>query len=136
MQVSKKRMIAISIVVAIVTPLLVGVYFGKGDVPAISMFVYSALGLAGGLFCFYKASQVKFEDRLMATIETDDMVVKYKDDAETKQRVFDAVVAFFKNQKSFSGESLYQQDSVFEHVPELLADIADDILEFDVTWKE
>jgi len=72
----------------------------------------------------------------MKTIETKDCIVKYKDDKATKQAVFDKVVGFFLEHESFSGESIMQADDPRIEAPVLLSAIADDILCFDVTWKD
>lgn len=72
----------------------------------------------------------------MATFETPDMVVTFKDDEATKQAVFDRVMAYFKEHEMFSGESIHQCDATIIDAPSVLSDIADDIIQFDVVWKE
>ncbi len=72
----------------------------------------------------------------MSTFETPDAVVTFKDDEATKQAVFDRVMAFFKEHESFCGESICQCDGPIIDAPNVLADIADDILCFKVEWKE
>lgn len=71
----------------------------------------------------------------MNHFDSDEYVVAYQDDERTKQAVFDRIVAFYKEHKSFSGESVMQMDGPQLAAPELLADIVDDILQMSVTWK-
>lgn len=72
----------------------------------------------------------------MATFETPDMVVTFKDDEVTKQAVFDRVMSFFKEHEMFNGECIHQCDATIIDAPSVLSDIADDIIRFDVVWKE
>jgi predicted HicB family RNase H-like nuclease len=69
-------------------------------------------------------------------IETENLVVEYKDDAATKNAVFDAVINYFKEQEAFHGEVIMQSDNCIIDAPEVFAKIADNILKFKVECKE
>jgi len=73
-------------------------------------------------------SKVVFED--------DEIVVRYNDTPELRQKVFDMILGWFKDQGLFTGESVMQCDAVFESGPDLLADMADDVFGFDIEDKE
>ena len=72
----------------------------------------------------------------MAEIQTKDCTATYRDDEETKQAVFEKVIGFFAEYQSFSGESVMQNDDTQINAPALLAEIADEILHFNVEWKD
>lgn len=72
----------------------------------------------------------------MRKIETDDCVVKFDDNREVRDKVFEAVVKFFVEHEVFCGESIMQCDAPQIDGPELLSEIADDIIKFDVEYKE
>ena len=67
--------------------------------------------------------------------ETKDYVVEYPDDIETQKEIFNRVIQFFIGHESFCGESIVQSDGCLIDGPELLAEIADDILKFKVDYK-
>lgn len=69
-------------------------------------------------------------------IETSDQIVTYKDDQATKDALFVRVMRFFEETELFSGESLCQSDAMYISAPDLLSDIADDILQFETEEKE
>lgn len=68
--------------------------------------------------------------------ETDDWIVECKDDPATKEAVFNAVIQFFKDHQMFSGESIMQSDNPQIEAPILMSNIADDILKFNVKYKD
>lgn len=68
--------------------------------------------------------------------QTDWATVEYKSDQETKDALFDAVIAFFKEHQSFTGESIMQSDGPQIDAPVLLSNLADDILKFEVTYND
>ena len=72
----------------------------------------------------------------MATIETDELIAEYNDDEAAKQAVFDRVLAYFKEFESFHGESIHQSDNPIIYAPNVMSDIADNILKFKVTYKD
>lgn len=72
----------------------------------------------------------------MPTIDQAFLRVTYSDDDATKQAVFDRVIAYFKKHDAYSGSSVMQLDMAFCAAPSVLADIADNIIKFDVEYKE
>ena len=71
----------------------------------------------------------------MKTIETDDMIVHYHDSDEIKNAVFNSIIAFFLSMEAFSGESIMQSDAPQLEAPSVMADIADEIIKFDIEYK-
>lgn len=69
----------------------------------------------------------------MPTRRKDDCVVQYKDDKQTRDAVFNAVLEFFFKHKSFSGESIMQMDNPQIDAPVVLSEIADNIMGFE--WE-
>ena len=69
-------------------------------------------------------------------LEPDDCIVTYNDDEKTRKAVFDAVIKLFVEHTSFDGESIIQSDWASIDGPEFLADLADDILKFDVKYED
>lgn len=72
----------------------------------------------------------------MPTIDQEFMRVTYLDDEATKQAVFDRVMAYFTKHQAFDGESIHQRDSTTIDAPCVLAYIADNIIRFQVEYKE
>ena len=72
----------------------------------------------------------------MPIIETDDVIAKYSDSDQIKQAVFDRVLQYFKDFEAFQGETIHQSDDPIIYAPNVLSDIADDILKFKVTYKD
>lgn len=72
----------------------------------------------------------------MPTIDQAFLRVTYSDDDATKQAVFDRVIAYFKKHDAYSGETIFQMDNPIFNAPSVLADIADNIIKFDVEYKE
>ena len=62
--------------------------------------------------------------------------ISYEDTDEIKQQVFDAVVEFCKKYDAFCGETICQCDTPSLEAPNLLANIVDDIIKFNVVWKD
>lgn len=71
----------------------------------------------------------------MKKIETSDFICKYDDSESVKNAVFERVMEFFKTHESFHGEQIMQSDSPLIDAPNVLADIADNIIKFNVEWK-
>jgi hypothetical protein len=71
----------------------------------------------------------------MSQTETEDFIVKYKDDPATKEAVFEMVVKFFIEHEVFSGDSIMQCDAPQIDGPELLCELAERI-GFDAKVKE
>ena len=72
----------------------------------------------------------------MNKIETNDFIAEYPDDNKIKQAIFDRIIKYFKTCEAFQGESIYQNDDAQIDAIEVMSDIADDILKFNVKWKE
>jgi hypothetical protein len=71
----------------------------------------------------------------MKTIETEDFIVRYRDDTKTQEAIFKMVVAWFLKQEVFTSESIMQCDAPQLEGPEFLGELADRI-RFDVEIKE
>ena len=71
----------------------------------------------------------------MKKIETGDFVCEYDDSESIKNAVFERVVEFFYTHEAFSGEQIIQSDSPTIDAPNVLADIANNIIKFTVEWK-
>jgi hypothetical protein len=65
-----------------------------------------------------------------------ELIVSYEETPELKDKVFERVMQFFKTTEHFSGESIMQSDDAYEKAPEVLSDIADNIIKFNTTWRE
>lgn len=66
----------------------------------------------------------------MPSYETDDFVVEWKDDEETRNEVFNKLVGWYVKMESFNGESICQMDA-----PNILAELADEVFKFKTEWK-
>lgn len=73
---------------------------------------------------------------MKSEIETDHLIVSYKDDEEVREKVFKRVLGYFKENEIFSGEAIHQDDNAIISAPNVLSDIADDILMFNVVDKD
>ena len=69
-------------------------------------------------------------------IEFDDFTIEYDDSYDTKCKVFDRLIEFFIKHEAFNSECICQSDGLQIDVVALLSEIADNILTFDVDWKE
>lgn len=69
-------------------------------------------------------------------IKTEDYTVEYSDSEETKQKVFDTVINFFKEHKSFCGECIAQSDAPQIASTEFLCTLADDVICFKQTFND
>lgn len=67
-------------------------------------------------------------------LEFKDYSVSYKDDPETKDKVFNALLAWYKEQEVFHGESLMQCDEPVIAAPEILCDLID-VIDFKINKK-
>jgi len=64
--------------------------------------------------------------------ETEDCIVRFSDSKEVRNKVFDAVITWCFEYELFSGECIHQCDSGQIEAPDLLSNIVDDIIKFDV----
>lgn len=62
----------------------------------------------------------------------DNIVVTGDNSEEAKEKVFQAVMAYFIKHKSFWGESIAQSDNTIIDAPDVMCDIADNIIKFKV----
>lgn len=65
-----------------------------------------------------------------------DSSVVFKDNQKIRDAVFIALIDWYFKHQSFSGEEIIQCDGPLIDAPNVLADIADDIIKFDVRWDE
>lgn len=63
-------------------------------------------------------------------------VVEFRDDPEIQARVFEQLIAWFRENDIWSGESLCQCDRGNIGAPEVLSEILDETLRPKVTYKE
>lgn len=54
--------------------------------------------------------------------------------AQSRQRVFDKVVEYFRDHNKFDGEACFQSDNIHESAACFLSDMADEL--FTVSYKE
>ena len=69
-------------------------------------------------------------------IQKPDYTLTYKNDEETRNKVFNRVIKYFLENESYSGESIYQMDQPQIDAIELVANLADEIIKFKHKWKE
>lgn len=72
----------------------------------------------------------------LVTIEESDRTITFEDTPEVRNAVFERVLAYYKKHGVFHGESIHQMDNPIIDAPSVLSDIADDIIKFDVTYKD
>ncbi len=65
-----------------------------------------------------------------------DCKVSFSDDQEVRDKVFYRLIDWYLGHESFSGESIMQCDIPMVDAPNILADIVDKIIKFDVKWDE
>lgn len=66
-----------------------------------------------------------------------DETVSYEDSPEMHKKVFDHLIEnYFKKHGSYCGESIMQSDDPQIYAPELLSEIADDIIKFEVDYGD
>lgn len=68
-------------------------------------------------------------------IITDEFELELDDSPEARDDVFNAVLNFFIEHQSFSGETIVQNDIIQIEAPEFLAKLAE-IFQFEVKWKD
>lgn len=69
------------------------------------------------------------------TVETDEYTLTYDAGPEIQNQLYTKMLGFYKRHHAFSGESVMQCDGPQLEAPELLAEIAEEIFNFDVEWK-
>lgn len=63
------------------------------------------------------------------TIQKDGYRVLYQDTPEIREKVFARVMQYFKEHDTYTGEGIHQTDNCIIDAPNVMSDIADDILE-------
>jgi len=71
----------------------------------------------------------------METIKLDDYSVEFNDDPEVRDAVFIRVMQYFANCETFSGEAIMQCDDSIISAPDVMGDIADNIIKFKTIWE-
>lgn len=69
-------------------------------------------------------------------IETEHLIASYTDNEDVREKIFKRVLDYFKENEIFSGEAIHQDDNAIISAPNVLSDIADDILMFNVADKD
>ena len=69
-------------------------------------------------------------------IDDEDYKVEFDDTPELRDKVFEKVLQFFKDHDSYIGECIMQNDDPIINAPNYFAEIADDIIKFEVNYKE
>ncbi len=68
----------------------------------------------------------------MRTRKMESGTATYHDSQEVKNAVFEKIISWLIKYEISSGMSIMQGDDAYMSAPELLAEIVDDILEFDI----
>ena len=68
-------------------------------------------------------------------IELDTCYVEYEDSQEVRDKVFERVMKYFKENNAYIGEVIHQDDDCIIEAPSVLSDIADDIMCFKYTYE-
>lgn len=68
----------------------------------------------------------------MRTIETKYAKITFEDTEEIKNAVFEALIAWYKNVEHFEGETIFQSDEGQLGAVEIVSDIADEIIKFNI----
>lgn len=71
----------------------------------------------------------------MTTIEHEDSIIQYDETPELKEKVYQAVLEYYKKHQSYAGEVIMQSDDCQIDAPSVLAEIADEIFKFKWTSK-
>lgn len=73
---------------------------------------------------------------MQRVLETEDFRVKFEETAELKEQVFERVLAFLTKHEAFYGESLMQSDGPQIEAPDFLAELVDEVFQFDAEFKD
>ena len=63
-------------------------------------------------------------------------IVTYNDTQEIRDAVFERVMKYFIEHEAFFGESIHQSDGPIIDAPNVMSDIADDIIKFKFQSEE
>lgn len=71
------------------------------------------------------------------THDVNGLIIEINDDVETRNLLYDKLLEFFlQNSAACSGEGLYQSDSAQVNSLEIIAEIADNILEIETKYED
>lgn len=73
---------------------------------------------------------------LMKTRKIDGGTATYNEDPSVKDAVFEKIIVWFIEHHVSLGESLLQNDYCIMEAPELLAELLDDVIEFDIVFED
>lgn len=68
-------------------------------------------------------------------VKDEDLKVSFDDTPELRDAVFEKVISFFEKHESFHGEAIMQSDDPQIYAPQLMADLADDIIKFELKYE-
>lgn len=63
-------------------------------------------------------------------------LVSWKNDQETKNKVFEKLIDWYFEMKAFCGDSIMQNDKPQIQAPQFLSYLADDVIEFNEKWYD
>ena len=66
----------------------------------------------------------------IAIIQHEDFAIEFHETPELKEKVYQAVLDYYKKHQAYAGEVIMQDDNCIINAPEVLANIADDIFKF------
>ena len=82
------------------------------------------------------AQAVQSNEPAPGRIETPEFVAEFQQDAATKEAVFNRVLQYYETHEAFAGEAINQSDDPIIDAPRVMTDIADNILRFNVVYKD
>lgn len=63
-------------------------------------------------------------------IKIEDGTIEYEDNQDIRDAVFERVMEYFKEFNAYAGEVIHQSDDPIIYAPNVLSDIADEIIKF------
>jgi hypothetical protein len=72
---------------------------------------------------------------MKVTREFEDFVVEYDDSEQVRDRVFNRLMEFLHEHNLYNGEVILQSDSIQLDAPDFLADLIDNVIQFEVKDK-
>jgi hypothetical protein len=70
------------------------------------------------------------------TIKIEDAVIEYEDTQEVRDAVFERVMEYFNEFGCWRGEIIHQSDDPIIYAPNVMSDIADDIIKFEYIYDD
>ena len=74
------------------------------------------------------------QDRIYAIMTNG--AAAYNNNQATRDAVFDKLIEWYFKHECFHGANIIQHDEPNMDAPNILAEIADDLLKFDIKWDE